>query len=87
MSLLTGARRTATVRTVEDTELLVLGKAEFRDILLADPKVVESLSQILSLRQREQEAAVARERSAVRHRAESDPARQLLGLIKSFFGI
>ncbi len=42
MSLLTGARRTATVRTVEDTELLLLGKAEFRDILLADPKVVES---------------------------------------------
>jgi small-conductance mechanosensitive channel/CRP-like cAMP-binding protein len=87
MSLLTGARRTATVRTVEDTELLVLGKAEFRDILLADPKVLESLSQILALRQREQEAAVARERSTVRHRPDADPARQLLGLIKSFFGI
>jgi small-conductance mechanosensitive channel/CRP-like cAMP-binding protein len=87
MSLLTGARRTATVRTVEDTDLLVLGKAEFRDILLADPKVVESLSQILSLRQKEQEAAVARERSTVRHRPESDPAGQFVGLIKSFFGI
>ena len=87
MSLLTGARRTATVRAVEDTELLLLGKAEFRDILLADPKVLESLSQILALRQKEQEAAVARERSTVRHRPDADPARQLLGLIKSFFGI
>ena len=87
MSLLTGARRTATVRAVEDTGLLVLGKAEFRDILLADPKVLESLSQILALRQREQEAAVARERSTVRQRPESDPAGQLLGLIKSFFSI
>jgi len=87
MSLLTGARRTATVRAVEDTDLLVLGKAEFRDILLADPTVVESLSQILALRQREQEAAVARERNTVRQRPESDPAGQLLGLIKSFFGI
>ena len=87
MSLLTGARRTATVRAVEDTDLLVLGKAEFRDILLADPKVLESLSQILALRQKEQEAAVARERSTVRHRTGVDPAGQLLGLIKSFFGI
>ena len=87
MSLLTGARRTATVRAVEDTELLLLGKAEFRDILLADPEVLESLSQILALRQREQEAAVARERSTVRHRTEADRAGQLLGLIKSFFGI
>jgi CRP-like cAMP-binding protein len=87
MSLLTGARRTATVRAVEDTDLLVLGKAEFRDILLADPKVLESLSQILALRQREQEAAVARERSTVRHRTEADRAGQLLGLIKSFLGI
>ncbi|HZY32112.1 MAG TPA: mechanosensitive ion channel family protein [Candidatus Methylomirabilis sp.] len=87
MSLLTGARRSATVRSLEDSELLVLGKAEFRDILLADPKVVESLSQILSIRQREQEAAVARERGAVHQRPESDPARQLLDHIKSFFGI
>jgi small-conductance mechanosensitive channel/CRP-like cAMP-binding protein len=87
MSLLTGAHRTATVRALEDTDLLVLGKAEFRDILLADPKVLESLSQILALRQKEQEAAVARERSTVRHRPDADPARQLLGLIKSFFGI
>jgi CRP-like cAMP-binding protein len=87
MSLLTGARRTATVRTVEDTELLLLGKADFRDILLADPMVAESLSQILGLRQREQEVAAARERSAASHRSGPDPARQLLGLIKSFFGI
>ncbi len=87
MSLLTGARRSATVSALEDSELLMLGKAEFRDILLADPKVVESLSQILSLRQREREAALARERSATPQLPEVDPASQLLVRIKSFFGI
>ncbi len=87
MSLLTGARRSATVSAIEDSELLMLGKAEFKDILLADPKVVESLSQILSLRQRERDAALARERSTTPQLREMDPARQLLARIKSFFGI
>ena len=87
MSLLTGARRAATVRTLEDSELLALGKADFRDILLTDPKVVESLSHILSKRQKEVEAVVARERSVARQPSEDDPASQLLLRIKSFFGI
>jgi len=87
MSLLTGARRSATVSAVDDSELLMLGRADFKDILLADPKVVESLSQILSLRQRERDAAIARERSTTPQLREMDPARQLLTRIKSFFGI
>ncbi|MGH7409932.1 MAG: cyclic nucleotide-binding domain-containing protein, partial [Candidatus Methylomirabilis sp.] len=87
MSLLTGAHRSATVRTLEDSVLLMLGKAEFRDILLSDPKVVESLSQILSHRQREHQAALVRERSATAQLRGEDPARQLLIRIKSFFGI
>ncbi len=87
MSLLTGARRLATVRTLEDSELLMLGKEEFREILLADPKVVESLSQILSRRQKEHEAALARERTTAAQLRGSDPAGQLLVRIKSFFGI
>ncbi len=85
--MLTGARRSATVSAVDDSELLMLGKADFKDILLADPKVVESLSQILSLRQRERDAAAARERSTTPQLRELDPARQLLSRIKSFFGI
>ena len=87
MSLLTGARRSATVTALEDSELFMLGKEEFRDILLADPKVVESLSHILSHRQTELEGALARERSTLPQPREEDPARQLLVRIKSFFGI
>ncbi len=87
MSLLTGAHRSATVRTLEDSELLMLGKEDFRDILLADPKVVESLSEILGRRQRESETIMARERSSAGLAQEQDPARQLLVRIKSFFGI
>jgi CRP-like cAMP-binding protein len=87
MCLLTGARRSATVSTLEDSELLVLGKAEFRDILLANPEVAEAFSQILSVRQKEHEASLARGRAATTQPREQDPARQLLGHIKSFFGI
>jgi small-conductance mechanosensitive channel/CRP-like cAMP-binding protein len=87
MSLLTGARRTATVRTLEDAELLVLGKAEFRDILLANPKVAESLSLILTLRQKDYESALARERSTAYQLREQDPAGQLLMRIKLFLGL
>ena len=87
MSLCTGARRSATVSALEDSELLILGKGEFRDILLADPKVVESLSQILSHRLKELEAALAREQSAAPQLRELDPASQLLGRIRSFFGL
>ncbi len=87
MSLLTGERRSATVTALEDSELLMLGKADFKDILLADPKVLESLSQILSLRQRERDAAVARQRSAASQPVGFDPASQLLAKIRSFFGL
>ena len=87
MSLLTGARRSARVSAVEDSELLMLGKAEFREILLADPKIVESLSQLLSLRQREQETALIGGRSTAPQLREQDPAGQLLVRIRSFFGI
>lgn len=87
MSLLTGAPRSATVRALEDSELLVLSKAEFREILLADPKVVEALSQILGLRQKGREAAVARQRSTTPQPIEFDPASQLLAKIRSFFGL
>jgi len=87
MCLLTGARRSATVSTLEDSELLVLGKAEFRSILLANPKVAEAFSQILSVRQKEHEATLARGRAATAQAREQDPDRQLLVRIKSFFGI
>ena len=87
MSLLTGAPRSATVRALEDSELLVLGRAEFREILLADPKVLEALSQILGQRQKDRDAAVARHRSAAPQPLEADPASQLLTKIRSFFGL
>jgi small-conductance mechanosensitive channel/CRP-like cAMP-binding protein len=87
MSLLTGARRSATVRAVEDSELLMLGKSEFRDILLANPKVMESLSEILSVRLEEYEATLARGRSAAAQAGSQDRARQLLFRIKAFFAI
>lgn len=86
MSLLTGAKRLATVRAAEDTEVLVLGKEEFRPALVANPGVVERLSEILSKRKAETAAELAR-RQGQPSPIQPDMAHQLLGKIKGFFGL
>ena len=53
MSLLTGARRAATVMAKRPTVLFEINKAIFSEILKKNDAVVESLSQILASRQQE----------------------------------
>ena len=53
MSLLTGARRAATVTAKRPTVLFEINKAIFSEILKKNDAVVESLSQILASRQQE----------------------------------
>jgi small-conductance mechanosensitive channel/CRP-like cAMP-binding protein len=87
MSLLTGAPRSATVRTLEDCELFMLGKAQFREVLLANPQVAEALSQILARRQQEHDAALTRDRGAAAQARRADRERQLVSRIRAFFGL
>jgi len=58
MSLLTGAARTATIRVKEDAEFVVIDRESFRDTLIHNPSIAESLSRILAERQ----AALAAQR-------------------------
>ncbi len=51
--LLTGEARTATVVAVEDTEVIVIDKASFADILTRKPNICASLSKILESRLQE----------------------------------
>lgn len=84
MSLLTGAPRTATVRALEDMELLVVDKAAFREILVANPGVAERLSETISRRQLELQAERAK---APAPEQEQAWANQLLGRIRQFFDL
>lgn len=87
MSLLTGAARTATIRVNEDAEFVVIDRESFRDTLVHNPSIAESLSRILAERQ----AALAAQREKLdtvalelRRRDESGT---LLRNIRAFFGL
>lgn len=85
MSLMTGARRTATVMAVEETVLVVVSKEDFQIVLEANPSLAESISETLARRQ-EQLA----DRSMIIH-ADNDPIRarssDLLRRIQRFFSL
>ena len=46
MSLLSGEPRTATIRAVEDTNLLKIGKQDFEQLVAADPEMAEAVQRI-----------------------------------------
>jgi CRP-like cAMP-binding protein len=87
MSLLTGAPRSATIHTVEETRLLVLRKDAVRPLLVADPTVPERLSKTLARRQAERDHALHRAATAEYEGPGADRAGQLLGLMRRFFGL
>lgn len=87
MSLLTGAPRSATIRAVEETRLVVLGKDAVRALLLSDPGIAERLSKTLSRRQTEREDAIQRAATAGLEGPGADRASQLLVRMRRFFGL
>lgn len=86
MSLLTGAPRSATVVADTELEVVVVDKAAFAGLLLADPAIAEGLSAILAERQAETEARVA---EAAGRPATPPLGRreEILGHIRAFFGL
>jgi CRP-like cAMP-binding protein len=46
MSLLSGGPRTATIRAVEDTDLLRIGKQDFERLVAADPELADAVKRI-----------------------------------------
>ncbi|MBI5592235.1 MAG: mechanosensitive ion channel [Deltaproteobacteria bacterium] len=82
MSLLTGEPRSATVRAIEDTEVIVIQKDVFSEILSANSGISEYLGQVLAERQ-QQLAGQAGDGSAL---PVATPG-GFIQKIKSFFGI
>ena len=86
MSLLTGEKRTATIRVVEDTELIVIGKNAFQDILEANPSVIEELSKALHQRQIETSSKLTQIKDKLeRAPIQVESSTSLLKSIRKFF--
>ncbi len=50
MSMLTGDRRAATVRAIDDTQALEISAADFRELAVADPALLDHISGIITAR-------------------------------------
>ena len=82
MSLLTGEPRSATVRAIEDTEVIMIQKDVFSEILSANSGISEYLGQVLAERQ-QQLARQVGDTSALAAATTGG----FIQKIKSFFGI
>lgn len=82
MSLLTGEPRTATVRAMADTEVIMIQKEVFSEILSANSGISEYLGQVLAERQQQ----LSRQAGDIRT-ADVVSSGGFIQKIKSFFGI
>lgn len=87
MSLLTGAVRTASIRVKDDAEFLVIDRENFRSVLVHNPSIAESLSQILAERQAGLDAQRDKLDSAAVARRKQDESGRMLHNIRHFFGL
>ncbi|MCU0690663.1 MAG: mechanosensitive ion channel family protein [Polyangiaceae bacterium] len=87
MSLMTGERRSATVRATSDCEVLVVSKQDLRPILEESPALVEVIGAVLAERaERLGDNLAAREQAATRREAAGQHD-ALLRRIRKFFSI
>ncbi len=87
MSLLTGAKRTATVRAEKDCEVLEVGKAIMGDLLRATPACLDQLSSLLAQRKMETEGIVKEAAQVPSEQAQKkrDYTASFIKRLKSFF--
>jgi CRP-like cAMP-binding protein len=86
MSLLAGDRRTATVVAEGDVALLEIGSDAFQEIVLADPAILEPISQLAARRSDVQEEH-RRARDEMQPLEKDVAAQRLLKRIKAFFHV
>src|SRR4029453_4768747 len=86
MSLLTGERRTATVRAETDCQVMEIGKPVMAEVLRASPDCLERLSELLASRKMETEGVL---KEAVSHsqneRKEREYKATFLHRLRTFF--
>lgn len=86
MSLMTGEKRTASVRAVIETELLVIDKSALQGVLEEAPDLAETISRILAERSAELEEAATMSASEKKRTVERETT-VLLDRIKRFFSL
>jgi len=91
MSLLTGRRRNATVKALQDTDCLMLDKVHFREILLRHDEMVEKIGSVISEREESgQQILGARRTGGQQDEPERQPAtakERVIALMRMFFNI
>ena len=85
---MTGAPRAANVRTLDDTELLVVGKTALAPILDSSPELAERISESLAARQEQLDSASSKTAAAkVKPGVDGERSGQLLVKIREFFSL
>ncbi len=87
MSLMTGARRFASVVALSDVECYRLDKEGFQDIMRERPEMAERMAEILARRRIELTAVVDGLDAETRQRRVAEEKADLLGKIRDFFGL
>ncbi len=89
MSLLTGEPRRATITATEDTDVVVVGKGGFQEIIAAHPKIADKLSSAIEKRRTdiEREFAEAGDADAAATVEKEYSRENVLKKIKTFFDI
>ncbi len=85
MSLLAGEPRTATVRAATDLSVLVVDRDAFKEIISADPAILDPLCEIAARRQAEQREHRRSLASAPAGEIDRQQAQRLRERIKAFF--
>jgi CRP-like cAMP-binding protein len=87
MSLLAGEPRAATVRAASDLVVLVVDREAFREVIAANPAILDPLSEIAARRQAERQEQL-RAAAALRvSTTDTLHAQRLRERIKAFFGL
>ncbi len=84
MSLMTGERRRATVRSVDEVQLLAVGKQAFHKIFDDRPELVARISEVLAKRQEQLGEIESRSSEEIE---QSERSAELLERIRSFFSL
>lgn len=88
MSLMTGEPRMATVRTLRETQVLVVSKEAFAKVLDASPELAERISEMLTSRKAQLDSASSKQSAArVSTKAREASKNELLHRIKEFFSL
>jgi CRP-like cAMP-binding protein len=85
MSLLTGERRSATVRAIDTALILQIGPNHYEPILRAHPEWLDALAEMMEGRLSERRGRLARKESIIRRPARKKATRQIRNQISARF--